>query len=422
MNIGRSMLRPLMLCAALLMLSSLPAAAAAQRTPAPGKWIATWAASPQAPFAGPGGGLTLDGQTIRERVRISVGGHLLRIRLSNEFGHQPLVIGGVTVGRPLDPATVAGNSLRQVTFSGGKSITVPPGAPIVSDAIDYPLEPGSEIAISIYLPEKVTAPTGHNLGLRTAVITPPGDFTHQAKVAIASQTESILLLSAITVPAKAGQRLVVAFGDSITDGNNSTVDGDRNWPGDFLRRLRGRGLGDSIAVVNEAISGNQLRRDGAGQSALARFDRDVLALPGVTHVVILEGINDIGWPGASLGGHPLAPLSELPTAQDLIGAYQQLIARAHEHGIKVLGATLTPFKGTDAPGYYMDSKEPIRAAVNEWIRTAGAFDGVIDWDAALRDPSDPQRLLPRYASPDQLHPSNDGYQAMADAVDPQVFD
>ncbi|MGC4027913.1 MAG: SGNH/GDSL hydrolase family protein [Steroidobacteraceae bacterium] len=386
-----------------------------------GKWIATWAASPQAPFGGPGGGLVVEGQTIRERARVSVGGSHLRLRLSNEYCSRPLVLGAVTVGRPLDPATVAEGSLRQVTFGGRDSITVPPGAPIVSDALDFAVKAGEEISISIFLPEKVQSPTEHNLGLRTAIITPPGDFTRQTQVQAAARIESMLLVTAITVPAKAGQKLVVAFGDSITDGNTSTVDAERNWPGNFLRRLRSKGLGDSIALVNHGIGGNQLLKDGAGQSALARFDRDVLGLPGVTHVIILEGINDIGWPGARLGDFELAPLSALPAAGDLIGAYRQMIERAHEHGIKVIGSTLTPFKGTDAPGYYMDSKEPIRQAVNEWIRTSGAFDAVIDWDRTLRDPADPQRMLPRYAARDNLHPSDEGYQAMADALDPKLF-
>lgn len=404
-----------LLLAASMMLPQAPALAAS-----PQPWIATWAASPQGGFGGMGGPV-IDGQTLRERARVSVGGNSIRLRFSNEYGNQPLVIGAVTVGRPVDPATVEADSLRQVTFGGDKSIRIPPGAPIFSDAIDYPVRPGEEISVSIYLPEKVQGPTSHSLGLKTVIISPQGDFTAAAKLEQASTSESMFLLTAITVPAKKGQKLVVAFGDSITDGNASTVEQEQDWPSHFLRKLRAQGLGDRIAVVNHGIGGNQLLADGAGQSALARFDRDVLALPGVTHMTLLEGINDIGWPGAKMGPRELAPLSALPTAEALINAYRQIIARAHEHGIKVIGSPLTPFKGTDAPGYYMDSKEPIRKAVNEWIRTSGEFDAIVDWDAALRDPSDPDRLLPEYASRDHLHPSHAGYKAMSDALDPKLF-
>ncbi|MCC7461313.1 MAG: SGNH/GDSL hydrolase family protein [Gammaproteobacteria bacterium] len=421
MSTTRVAIRRAVLLAAGAAWLAMVAGVAPAAVPAPQRWIATWAASPQAPFAAPAA-RSLEGRTIRERMRVSVGGARLRIRISNEFGHKPLVLGSVTIGRPLDPATVAAGSLRQVTFGGSRSITVPPGAPAVSDAIDFRVAAGEEISISLYLARSSEPPTEHSVGLKTAIISPPGDFTQAVQVEMASKTEATLLVTAISVPAKRGQKLVVAFGDSITDGNNSTVDADRNWPGNFLRRLRQLGKGDSIAVVGQAIAGNRLREDGAGPSALARFDRDVLALPGVTHLVVLEGINDIGWPGAKFGDFELAPASALPSAADLIGAYRQLIARARAHGIKVIGGTLLPFKGTDAPGYYSEAKEPLRAAVNEWIRGGGEFDAVIDFDRVMRDPADPHRTLPKYASFDIIHPSNEGYQAMADAVDPKLFD
>jgi lysophospholipase L1-like esterase len=230
------------------------------------------------------------------------------------------------------------------------------------------------------------------------------------------------------VPAGRGQKLVVAFGDSITDGDGSTVDADRNWPSALARRLNKRAsAGAAIAIVNEGIAGNRLLSDGfgikgLGISALARFDRDVLAIPGVTHVVLLEGVNDLGFPGARLGDQPLGGPGETRTVEDLIGAYQQLISRAQAHGVKVVGATLTPFEGATFEGYYSDAKERARQRVNAWIRTSGAFDGVIDFDAAVRDKDQPGRMQARYASPDHLHPNDEGYQAMADAIDLSLFE
>jgi lysophospholipase L1-like esterase len=229
----------------------------------------------------------------------------------------------------------------------------------------------------------------------------------------------------VLVPVQPSQRLVVAFGDSITDGDRSTVDADHNWPSDLIRRLGKTPKGSKVAVVNEGIAGNRLLSDGFfvsfGVSALARFDRDALALPHATHIVLLEGINDIGFPGAKLGESYLADPADVRTPEDLIGAYCQLISRAHARGVKVIGATIAPFEGVDFPGYYSESKEALRQAVNKWIRTSGSFDGVIDFDAVLRDPDHPSRLLPRFASQDRLHPNDLGYQAMADAIDLALF-
>jgi lysophospholipase L1-like esterase len=260
------------------------------------------------------------------------------------------------------------------------------------------------------------------------VVSQHGDHTRAEKIEVGAISKASILVSAVLVPAQTSQRLVVAFGDSVTDGDGSTVDADHNWPSDLVRRLGTTTEGSKLAVVNEGIIGNRLLSDcfiasvGCfGVSALARFDRDVLALPGVTHVVLLEGINDIGFPGAELGGQHLADPNDIRTPADLIGAYRQLISRAHARGIKLIGATITPFEGVDVPGYYSGSKEAVRQAVNKWIRTSGAFDGVIDFDAVLRDPEHPSRLLPRFASEDLLHPNDAGYQAMADAIDLALF-
>ncbi len=217
----------------------------------------------------------------------------------------------------------------------------------------------------------------------------------------------------------------MTFGDSTTDGDGSTVDTDRNWPNSLICRLTESPERSKLAVVNAGIAGNRLLRDGSfpsfGVMALARFDRDALTVPGVTHIVLLEGLNDICFPGAKLGGQYLANPADAPMAEDLIGAYLALIARCHAAGVKVIGVTITPCEGAKIPGYYTDAKEAIRQKINKWIRTSGAFDGVIDFDAVTRDPDHPSQLLPRFASKDHIHPNDDGYRAMADAIDIALF-
>jgi len=405
----------------LVLLCGLRQAGAGNAAP-PQSWLTTWATSPQQSLSD--GDLALNGQTIRQRMRVTVGGHQLRVQLSNAFGKTPLVIGNATVGIPLDPASVASGSIKALTFSGKKSVTIPPGAPMLSDPVDIDLPADGEISVSLYLPQKLQSPlTMHSLALKTGIISPAGDFTASEHMPQAAKTESSLFITALLVPRTSTRQFtVVAFGDSITDGNDSPLDGERSWPADFARRLKAAGRADSVAIVNQGIGGNQLRRDFAGVSALARFDRDALSLPGVRYVVLLEGINDLGFPGARMGEMQLAPADSMPGADDLIQAYRQLIARAHVRGISIIGATVTPFEGTDLPGYYADFKEPVREAVNHWIRTSHAFDAVIDFDALLRDPVEPHRAQARLISPmDHLHPSVAGYQAMADAVDLALF-
>lgn len=409
--------------ASFFLLASAPHAAPQER------WIASWAASPQ-----PSGPDThhplsnLDGQTVRELVRVSIGGTKLRVRLSNEYGSAPLVIGAVTIALPNGPSAIAPASLHTVTFGGRSSVTIPAGAPLLSDPIDSAAASGSELSVSIFFPERVTTPTLHLLALKTAFISQRGDHTRDARLDPAEKTHSSIALTAVLVPAPPSARLVVAFGDSITDGDQSTPDADRNWPSDLARRIAASRPASNIAVANEGIVANRILQDCfipavgcLSGSALARFERDALGLPGVTHIILLEGINDLGFPGAKIGDVLLADASHAPSADDLIAAYRQLISRAHAHGVKILGATLTPFEGVDLPGYYSASKETTRQAINTWIRTSGSFDAVIDFDAVLRDPAHPSRLLPRFASPDHLHPNDAGYQALADAIDLSLF-
>jgi lysophospholipase L1-like esterase len=391
-------------------------------------WIATWAASPEPSAPDPDEPLlNIEDQTVRERARVSLGGEQICIRLSNEYGSVPLVVGAVTVGAPTDPMNVKPSSIQTVTFDGRNSVTIPTGAPVLSDPVTFPVTSGSEISISIYFPRRVLTPTLHGLALKRAVLSQHGDHTRAEKIEGPS-SESSILVSAVLVPAQPSQRLVVAFGDSVTDGDKSTVEADHNWPSDLIRRLEKTADGSKVAVVNEGIVGNRLLNDcfiasiGCfGISALARFDRDALALPGVTHIVVLEGINDIAFSGAKIGGIYLADPADVRTQEDLIDAYRQLISRAHARGVRLIGATITPFEDAVVPGYYSESKENVRQAVNKWIRTSGLFDAVIDFDAVLRDPDHPRRLLPRFASPDRIHPNDLGYQAMADAIDLAVF-
>jgi lysophospholipase L1-like esterase len=391
-------------------------------------WVATWATSPQSVSPNPDEPLLkIDDQTVRERLRVSIGGERIRIRLSNEFGSAPILIGAVTVAAANDPASVRANSMRTVTFGGSNSVVIPAGAPVLSDPVAFPVASGADLGISLYFPKHVATATLHALALKRAVVSRHGDQAHAEKIEGGAVSESSILLTAVLVPAQPSQRLVVAFGDSVTDGDGSTVDADGNWPSDLIRRLLKTSESSKTAVVNEGIAGNRLLSNGSGVSAgfglsgLARFDRDVLTLPGVTHIVLLEGTNDVGFPGAKLGESYLADPTEVVTPEELIFAYRQLISRAHAHGIKLIGATISPCEGFVIPGYYSESKEAVRQAVNRWIRTSGSFDAVIDFDAVLRDPDHRSRLLPRFASPDHLHPNDLGYKAMADAIDLAIF-
>jgi len=452
------------------------------------RWIASWAASPQQAGPSPQGDVPdLSGRTLRQRVRLSAGGARLRLRFSNEYGTTPLSIGAVTIAAPVGaaggavasdtaaavaaggvasgtaavpaaggiapvdgPAPGAGDvragSVRALTFSGRGSVVIPPGAPLLSDTVEFDAPRGGDLIVSVYFPAEAKAVTLHSVGLSTAVISPPGNFTTHAHVEAASTTTLRLLLSAVLVPAAQDAIGIVALGDSITDGTRSSVDANRRWPDVLARRFaappitrstapatslaarsaarptaRSATRGRAVGIANEGISGNRLLADGAGASALARLDRDVLALPGVTHVIVLEGINDIGWPGAKWGERFLEDPARAPALDDLIAAYRQIIDRVHAHGAKVIGATLTPFEGTDLPGYYSPQKEAMRQAVNRWIREGGAFDGVIDFDAALRDPAHPAGARPGYMSDDHIHPSDVGYEAMGQAVALELF-
>jgi lysophospholipase L1-like esterase len=411
--------RTLFKIAASLLVSALLAAPsfAPARDRDDDRWVGTWTASPQAPeppaiLPTPA---QFDNQTIRQVVRTSIGGHRVRVRLSNEFGTAPLAVGAVTIAHHGTGAAIVAGSDRQVTFSGRASFTIPAGAPALSDPLEFDVPAVGDLVVSIFLPKPTPSNTFHSLGLATTYVSPPGDYSGTVVMPTASTTLSWFFLSGISVEGAKKSAAIVALGDSITDGYASTPDTNRRWPNLFAARLQSSRLTDHLAVLNHGISGNRTLFDFIGPNAQARLDRDALNAPGAKFVVLLEGINNIGIPGAF--GLP----DQAVSAEDIIAGHQQLIARAHERGLKIYGGTLTPFEGTVFPGYFTPEGEAKRQAVNQWIRTSRAFDGVIDFDRAIRDPAQPTRMLPAYDSGDHLHPNDAGYAAMANFIDPRLF-
>jgi lysophospholipase L1-like esterase len=407
-------------CVAALLSGLVAAPAPAQQGADTGDWVGTWTASPQpvwdADFFAPVGiPRSLRNQTLRQIARVSLGGDRVRVVISNEYGDRPLVIGAAHVALAGDGIAIEPGSDRALTFSGSPSPTIPPGAPMISDPVDLTVAPLGSLAVSLFLPEITPTTTWHNEGVQTAYISEDGNFAGEAEFEPAQTIQSRIFLSGIMVDAAPDARAVVTFGDSITDGATSTPDANHRWPDFLAERLHEAGA--RVAVLNQGISGARVLRDRMGDNALARFDRDVLSQPRVDTVILMMGINDIGWPDTILvpEGEPA------PTAGDIVAGYKQLIDRAHAHDMVILGATLTPFEDTfhghPLFGYYNEEKEAKRQAVNEWIRTSGAFDGVIDFDAITRDPSNPKHIRAEFDSGDHLHPQDTGYEAMADAVD-----
>lgn len=341
----------------------------------------------------------------------SIGGRRVRVQLSNAFGATPLVIGAAHIGlRDKESAIVAGSD-HALGFNGKPGCTIPPGALMYSDAIDFDVPKLGDLAISVYVPGDTGPASTHALGLHTTYISKEGNFAGEPQIADATTSLSWYWLSAIDVQAPASTAAIVTFGDSITDGATSTPDTDRSWPSFLAQRLAANPDTANIAVINQGISGNRLLADGAGVSALARFDRDVLSQAGVKWLMILEGINDIGIAARQPGPNAL-------TADDVTGALSQLVERAHTHGLKVIGGTLTPYVGA---AYSSDNGEAVRSAVNAWIRTSGVFDAVVDFDKATQDMDNPKVFRAGFNNTDHLHPNDTGYKAMADAIDLSLF-
>jgi lysophospholipase L1-like esterase len=369
-------------------------------------------ATPAAPLVENPGGvpiatLTSDPSnlTIRQLARVSAAGRRIRLRFTNEGGSDVLSLGAVHVGIAGPDGSVIAGSDRAVTFNGLSAIAIPAGAPLISDPVDLPVKALDRLLISSYLPG-AAARSGHTL---LHYISEGGNHTGAAQMPAQKLARVTALVSEVDVDATTATSVIVTLGDSITDGATSTANAFRSYPDRLAERLAPAG---KWAVVNVGIGGNKLLRYGTGPNALARLDRDVLSVPGVKAIILLEGINDIGQSFKTTG------VPDPVSLEALIAADKQIIQRAHDHGIKVIGATLTPYQGA---GYASPAGEQVRTGLNNWIKTSGAFDGVVDFAAATADPANPLAFRPDYNITDKLHPNDAGYQAMANAVDLALF-
>ncbi|MCX7174657.1 MAG: SGNH/GDSL hydrolase family protein [Proteobacteria bacterium] len=382
-------------------------------------WLGTWAASPAAPvyfvpqeiMATP----TPLAGTLRHRLRLSAGGTRLQLRFSNETGDQALRIGSATIGLPDGNGGMTADTLQRVTFARQSGIVIPPGSPVLSDQLDLAVAPLGEVVVSVFFPEEFTP--ARSEGVHKAQHVPAADCVMDLVLPPALRIAVRPTVTAIAVEVETGRSpgAIVCLGDSLTDGAGAQSAEFRSWTDILARRLRERDGANAQAVVNAGIGGNQLIGALIGPPALARLDRDVFATPGITHLVVFEGINDIGAGGRTNIEGITWPLA---TTAGLIAGYQQILVRARARGVKVIGSTLLPFAGSL---FFLDEKEVVRQEVNHWIRTSGVFEQVIDFEAALRDPKDPSRLAAEFDSGDCMHPNTAGQRALGAAVNLGLF-
>jgi lysophospholipase L1-like esterase len=393
---------------ALLLAASTPGSGqAAKRT----QWVGTWATSPMLaqdgfsvhPFCG---------DTLREIVHLSNGGQQLRVRFTNEFGLDQLIVGDAHVALSAGGGAIQPGTDHALAFGGAPSVSIPPGAVIYSDPVELKVQPLSDLVVSFYLPAQVMrAETYHSYADQDNYFA-GGDQTAANSLAQPTTVTSWYFLDGVDVLAVEEARAIVTLGDSITDGVHSTHNANHRWPDILAARLKQDHSLDQVSVLNEGIGGNHVLIDSGAPSALARLDRDVLAQDGANYLIVLESINDIG-----RLQHPSAP-QDIVTTEQIEQGFKQIADAAHEHGMKVYGATLTPYGGSD---YYFDKGEQVREAVNNWIRTSGTFDAVLDFDRITRDPANPNRFNPEYDFGDHIHPNDAGYKAMADSIDLKLF-
>lgn len=391
----------------------------AQTPAAPEIWIASWGASQQIPE--PENAMPADDlrdATVRQIFHLSAGGPKVRVHLSNAFGSASLHFSSVHIARPVSPSSPAidPQTDRVVTFAGSADVIVAPGAEYLSDPLDYPVAALSDLAVSFHLDTAPIGQTAHP-GSRATSYFVHGNFTAAANLTNAKRVDHWYQISAIDVEASPGAASIVTLGDSITDGHGATTNGNDRWTDILAQRLQASPATRNIGVSNQGIGGNHLLIDGLGPNVLARFDRDVLAPAGVRWVIVFEGVNDLG--GLTRDGE-VPPAEHAALVKRIVAAYQQVVLRAHAHGLRVFGATITPFTGSD---YYHPGPltEADRQAVNRWIRAPGHFDAAIDFDSIIRDPPDPDRLMPAFDSGDHLHPSPAGYRAMGEGVPLSLF-
>ena len=401
-------------------------------------WIGTWAAAPQNAVSQKPS--VYGNQTLRLIVHTSAGGKRARIRLSNTFGSDPLVIGSAHIALRTTGADIDPNSDRSITFEGKRSVTVPANASVTSDAVDLNMPALSDVAISLFLPEKTAVTTAHILAQQTSYVsTETGDATSATTYPVGKTISTWPFLSGVDVSSTPQGITIVAFGSSLTDGDGSTKDANRRWPDVLAERLQKNGNTD-ISVVNEGVIGNRLLSDSEspqqtggplatvyaqlgihlGQSGLRRFERDVLGQSGVKYVVLALGVNDILFPGSFIDAN------QAVSSAAIIAGNRQLIAQAHKKRIRAIGTTIPPFehalfRSPSFDQFYTPEKEKVRQEVNEWIKHGGEFDGVIDFDEPVRDPNHPTQLLPAFDSGDHLHPNDAGYEATGNAIPLQLF-
>jgi len=374
-------------------------------------WVGTWATAPA-----PAEGAAFGNQTLRMNARVSIGGDTLRVRLSNAYGTRPLLVGAARIGIRSGGAGIVPEFDRGLTFGGETSATIAAGALLLSDPVELNVPPLTDLAITFFLPGDVPASFGvtGRYARQTNYISPPGDFAAETVMPVGRITDDWFFVNGIDVLAATETGGIVALGDSLTDANISTHDVFARWPDQLARRLVARG-GRPLGVMNQGLGGNRILHDIRGDSGLRRFDRDVLAQPGATHVIVLLGTNDLR--------NRWAKPEEEVTAEMMIAGLKQMALRAHARGIKIFGGTLMPFENeTFLVGAWTPAREAVRLAVNAWIRESGAFDAVIDFDKGVRDPEHPARMLPAYDCGDHLHPSDAGYNRMGDIIDLSLFD
>jgi len=386
----------------------------AQSVAEPQTWVTTWGASQQIPE--PNNALPVDDlrdSTVRQLFHLSVGGPTIRVHVSNAFGTEALHFTSVHIARPLSPSSSAIDPIsdKALRFAGSADVSVPPGAEFISDPIDYQVAPLLNLAVTFHLDAPPSGQTGHP-GSRATSWYVHGDAVSAASLVDPRHVDHWYQVSAIDVLAPAAAASVVALGDSITNGHGATTNGNDRWTDVLAARLQSAAETRNVGVSNQGIGGNHLLTDGLGPNALSRFDRDVLAPAGVRWLIVFEGVNDLG--GLARNGE-VTPAEHNALVARVLAAYQQIISRAHAHGIRVMGATITPYVGSE---YYHPGplSEADRQAVNTWIRAAGNFDAVVDFDAVVRDSQSPDHLLPAYDCGDHLHPSPAGYRAMGEAV------